>query len=145
MMVAQTRLNLDCHQRTVLVGMDTVKAIKGFDSETIWTHVENGDYLWVWDVSAAPAGPDHQRELRFWARQFLTPGHGLLTSEVVDMVIGTSAPRLRAAFVAHLLIVSHAHTMRLVRRGALEGPLIGHTQFISRESLARFLTIRLVR
>lgn len=138
----QRQLSFPIHQRTVLVSVEMARAALGVDAGTIAMMVDDGRLRWVWDISA---GGGLQRHLRIWAREIITPElNGFLPeAEVLDSVIGTKREHLRAVEVGQLLLCSRTHMLQLIRSGALSGPLTGHTQHITRTSLAAFLRARL--
>lgn len=146
-MTSQIPLAFTLSQRTVLVPVETVRAALGVDAETIYARIETGEIMWAWDIAVHTGRVNGVREIRIWARDFVAPGttQSLDSAAVVNAVIGTERDRLRAVEVAQLFIASRPHIDRLVTAGALCGPLVGHTQWITRESLERFLHSRLVR
>ena len=58
----QTALPLRIAQRTVFLGVDVVRAMRGCDAETVFSMVDNGELRWVFDISL----DQDTRELRFW-------------------------------------------------------------------------------
>jgi hypothetical protein len=139
----QAHLNLAVHQRTVLVTQETVRASLGIDADSVAAKVDCGELRWVWDISA---GGGEIRELRFWARELIAPSLcvALQLDAVIDSMIGTTRAHLRAVEVGQLLLCSRPHILAHVREGDLSGPLVGHTQSISRASLVAYFRGRLV-
>lgn len=135
-------LNLQLHQRTALVSVDTARAVLGVDIETILDRIDSGIYQWAFDISPAPDHDEHKREIRIWGKDIIAPGMATELNVAIDCIIGTQRDRLRGTEVAHLLLCSGATIMRLVDQKLLCGPLTGHTQHITRASLAQFLIKR---
>jgi hypothetical protein len=130
------------HQRTVLVTVETAKAALGLDAESIWAMIDCGEIRWAWNIATRVNG---LREIRIWARELMQPGLELPASEVIDMLIGTSRPRLTSVEIArHVLCCSRPHMLDLLRSGELAGDMVGHHQFVHRASLAEFLTRRML-
>jgi excisionase family DNA binding protein len=133
----------DANGYAPLVTMEAVRCRFNIHADQVNAWIDEGRFNWVWDVSV---GTGKVRELRIWTRHYLTGGPALdvTADDVVEAVIGTHKERLRSAEVANLLVVADPTVLRLVRAKELAGPLVGHTQWITRESLAGFLKRRLL-
>lgn len=136
----QPLLNLRLAHTAALITVDTACTVLGVDSETISAMIDNGDIAHAWDVSARQG---RIRELRLWAAELADRS---LSAYPVTTVISSLLParreRFRSAEAAALLRVSDPHIHKLIRTGALSGPLAGHTQWITHPSLAEFLRAR---
>lgn len=140
MTATQATLPLKLSDRTVLVTVDMARGVAGYDAESITGMIESGELQWAWDISTKPA--EGIREIRIWARSLVAGPCDLAEDEVINAVIGTDLPSLRAVRVGHILMCSRPQILRLVRSGHLAGPLVGHTQFIYRDTLVHFLKNR---
>jgi len=141
-MTIQRHLNLPVHQRTVLVTVDTVRAARGVDADTILGQVDAGELRWAWDVSA---GKGEVRELRLWAREIIAPEAcaKLTAAAVVSSVIGSDKARWRGTELAQLLLVSRPHIKALADAKELPGQIAAGTLWVARAALEKFLTTRL--
>ena len=138
----QRSLSLTLSQRTALVTVDTARAVRGVDAESILAEIEDGRIPWVWDI-ALPGS--ERRELRIWAEALLSAECGARSAEsVIGEIIGTTRPTLRGSEVERLLLCSAQMIMRLHAAGELAGALVGHTRHLRRDSLAEFLRRRRV-
>lgn len=149
---AEAGRHLRLHRSTVLVPLDTVRAVLGLDAEGVIKRVEAGQFRWVWDISRqAPGRPRRAglnvRELRFWASELIAPGacRTLPPEQVIELILGGRRPLWRAGEVVQRLLCSRSCVKRLVDAGELSGPLQHRLRWISRRSLAGFLRRRLVR
>jgi hypothetical protein len=163
------------HPRTVLVGMETARALLGVDADGVQARVDAGRLRWVWDISARPgpaAAPrwlraprsrsttakradpgcsvsDHRpvRELRLWARELAAPDlfDRLRLRQVLPMILGQERRRWRSGEVARLLLCSRPAMKRLAETGQLTGSLRDGIRWFTRDTLASFLTRRLLR
>jgi len=145
----QTALALSLSQRTVLVTMETVRAVLGLDAETITQRVDSGELRWVFDVSAvtAEAQGSGLRELRFWSKELIAPEfcRGVTPDQAADQIVGmTTREWLRSGEVAHILLVSDPHVGRLWQRGFLSGEITGRSLKLRRASLITWLQSRLI-
>jgi hypothetical protein len=143
----QRPLPLYIHQRTALVTVETARCALGVDTDSILAMLDDGTLRWAWNISAG----SQLREIRIWARDVITYQTGLgperlhSSTEVIDSVIGTQRDRLSSVEIStHILICSRDLAGDLVRLGQLRGDLVGHTQWITRDSLVQFLTRRLL-
>jgi hypothetical protein len=142
-MMQQRLFKLNRAQRTALVSVDTARAVRGVDAESIQAEIEDGSIQWAFDV-AAPRS--RRRELRIWGACLDDPPPGALPfEEVIWELVGTQRASFRGAEVEHLLLCSAAHVKALHKAGELRGEIIGHTRQITRESLVDFLRRRIVR
>jgi hypothetical protein len=144
-------LHLRLHRCTVLVPLDTVRAVLGLDAEGVVERVEAGQLRWVWDISARargrrPCSRLNVRELRFWASELIAPGpcRALPPEQVIGLILGAQRQCWRAGEVVQRLLCSRSIVKRLVDAGELSGPLEHRLRWITRQSLADFLRRRLV-
>ncbi len=135
----QTRLPLEISQRTVLVGVETVRAKFGCDAESVFAMVDNGKLRWVFDVSLDQG----VRELRFWAGEIVAPDlqKGATLDHVIRCILGTGAA-IRRGEIERQWVCSAQHVGRLIRAGELT---LASLSQISRTSLEAFLKRRLQR
>lgn len=142
-MLAQRHLNLSISQRTVLVTLDMVRAVRGVDADTITAQVDAGELRWVWDVST---GEGAIRELRFWAKEIIAPEFcaGLKATKAVAEILGSDRARWRGVEIAQLLLVSRPQIFRLHESGELRGAVVSGTLYVDRAALEKFLARRLV-
>lgn len=138
-------LRLSLSARTVLVTIDTLRAVQGVDAEAIWAGVDEGRWHWVFDVAAHRRR--NLRELRFWARELIAPADcaRLTIDEALAGILGTGRNYLRGSEVAQLLLVCRPTVFRLWQEGELRGAVAHRILKITRASLARFLQRRLLR
>lgn len=129
--------------RAVLVDVNTVVALWSLPPSTVLAMIECGQIRWAWDVSTHGA----HREIRVWLRELFqsTSVRTMGAREVVEAVIGyTAEARLRASTVRRMVMVPHVTIHRLTELGQLEGSVEDGKLWISRASLADFLTRRLI-
>jgi hypothetical protein len=142
----QTALRLTLAQRTELVTVDTARAVRGVDAESILAEIDDGRIPWAFDVSVLGSHQSERRELRLWATALLD-GEAtakLAAEQVLDTIIGTHRETLRAPEVERLLLCSAQHVARLHATGALVGHRVGNVRHLTRASLAQFLRTRRV-
>lgn len=137
----QPSLSLQINQRTALVTVDTARAVRGVDTESILAEIESGNIRWVFDIALPGAA---RRELRIWASSLIAPEFKHAEADVLRAVLGTTRDTLRGAQVAQLLLCSYNHVQRLHDLKLLTGAIIGHTRQIQTASLGSFLRSRLV-
>jgi hypothetical protein len=142
MTLSQRALRLTLHQRTALVTVDTARAVRGVDAESILAEIDDGRIPWVWDI--AMPGAD-RRELRFWGPALEDPGTAdQAEADVLASILGTTRPTLRGAEIEVRLLCSAPHVKRLHEAGELVGLLVGHTRHIRTDSLVAWLRRRRV-
>lgn len=136
--------SLRLNQRTVLVTVDTARAVLGCDAEMVSEMIDDGRLRWVWDIGVRDGG--RRRELRILARDLVAPDRsGELTPEnAILMVLGTNRFELRGSEVERMLVCSAAHVAELQRSGHLTGRIVSGVRHIRRDSLQRFLEQRMV-
>ena len=134
----QTALPLRIAQRTVFLGVDVVRAMRGCDAETVFSMVDNGELRWVFDISL----DQDTRDLRFWAGEILAPENAARQTEdrVIAAIIGAGAT-IRRGEIERQWVCSSQHVMRLIRAGEIHLASLSH---VSRASVAAFLRRRLV-
>lgn len=142
MLATQTSLHLPIAQRTALVTVDTARAVRGVDAESIIAEIESGAIPWVFNIAAPQAA---RRELRIWAQSFHDPATASLPlPEVIERIIGTHREILRGSEVERLLLCSAQLVKQLHESGELLGELVGHARHLRRDTLATFLRRRRV-
>ena len=141
-MSQQAALKLPIAQRTALVTVDTARAVRGVDAESIIAEIEDGSIRWAFNIATADAA---RRELRIWAPCLGNAEHPTRNPEqVIAEIIGTQRETLRGAEVERLLLCSAQLVKLLHEGGELRGELVGHTRHLRRDSLAAFLRRRRV-
>jgi len=144
------------HPSTVLVGMETARAMLGMDGEEVLEQIEQGRFRWVWDISSRPAvggpapGPPRlkrHRAPRFWLQELQAPDlcRELTLEQVLEALLGQGRASWPATRVAQLLLCSRPAILRLVRAGELTGPVRDGARLIARADLEAFLRRRLWR
>jgi hypothetical protein len=140
--MTQRTLSLTLSQRTALVTVDTARAVRGVDAESVLDEIEDGRIPWVWDIASLGS---ERRELRIWAEGLRSAECGVRSAEdVIAEIIGTTRPTLRGSEVERLLLCSAQLVKQLHEAGELRGALVGHTRHLRRDSLAEFLRRRRV-
>lgn len=139
-------MNATFSETACLIDAATVRAITGRDSETLTQMAEGqslfGAFNWVWNVAQSPTG---RAERRFWLTEVIAPDKaaGLDLPVVLQKILG-GRHSYRAAEAGQLLMVDDMTIFRLHRAGLLQGPIVGRTRHITRDSLEQFLTERLI-
>jgi hypothetical protein len=137
--------------RTALVTVETARAMLGVDADTVFALHESGELRWAWDIGAtrshAASKAGERREWRIWARSVQAyQRKEALTCQTIQSVVAEILPVRRERFpsgeAGQLLCCSRHHLSVLVRAGLLEHTFTGGGFFISRASLAQFLTQR---
>lgn len=142
----QRRLALEVSANVSLVTVETVRAVRGVDAESVVASIEEGRIRWAWDF-AAP-GSATRREVRIWADEIADPEAVAKRSlaEVIAAVIGaTPGGRQRAAVLETRWTISAQHIQALVRAGVWQEDRIGHTRYLRRQTLEAFLQERLIQ
>ncbi len=143
--VRQRSLVLPIASEVTLVDIQTVRALRGLDAESVSALIDAGRIRWVWDLSA-PGGA--RRELRFLAAEAIGKAETVTASraDAIDMAIGVPASRVRvrAAELEQRWVVSNQTILRLGRMGEIHVEIVGHTKWVKRESLVKFLGRRWV-
>lgn len=128
-----------------LVDVNTARAIIGRSADAILAMVDSGGLRWAFDISA---GSRKLRCIRIfrgclqaWTRK---TEHRAELGEVLDAILTTNRPRLRASELVERWSCGHDLLNHLVRGRQLTGAITGHALWISRQSAARFLEARLI-
>ena len=123
-----------------LVSIDTVRAFRGLDSESVFALVECGQLRWVWDFAAGPS----RRELRFLVAEVFE-GKTLTESQAIDAALGTTQrARLRGSELEQRWVVSAQLLQNLARSGEIASDVENHTRWFDAHSLRQFVSRRLV-
>ena len=139
----QVPLALKLSARTILVDLQSVRAARGLDAESIIAMVDNArhpDHLrFVFNVGLGEA-----RELRFWTTEIIAPESvtHLGRDEVINLILG-QRETFRRSEIEIQWVISALHISNLVKSGQLletkEGPTRGR---LLRSCLANFLRSR---
>ena len=133
-------------REVVLVGMPVARFFLGADSEAVAAMVDDGRLMWVWDFSATGS---RRRDLRFWVPELRALPDGRPHAdprEGIGKAIGrTPDGRQRSAEMEVRWSMSAQLVRSLVDLRDLDGPIQGHTRFLTRQSMEAFLLARLVR
>lgn len=139
----QTALAVAIGTDVSLVDLQTVRAIRGLDAESVLALIDAGRIRWVWDVSLPGSA---RRELRFLTAEVRGEAVSVTASraQAIDLAIGvpTTRSRVRAAELEQRWVLSNQTVMRLGRCGQLAVEMEGHTKWVKRDSLVRFLGSR---
>jgi hypothetical protein len=125
-----------------LVSLATASAMTGLHADRVLERLD-GEWPWAWDLTARHG----RREIRIWRRMVQDPGsvRGWSTAEVVTAVIGTQTGDVRGAYLETRWGFSGQHFLRLMRQGLVAGRKQGHTRWLDRQSLGRWMEQRLMR
>jgi hypothetical protein len=147
----QRNLPLEISARCSLVTLEFVRNVRGCDAETVLNCVADATHpkclRWVFNL-AVDASDERRRELRFWKDEVLAsnvdlaPGIKLSPFAPVDQVINRILGERRNFPRGEIEVqwTIHSSTIaRLIRNGELTE--VSH--YITRDSLAAFLTRRL--
>lgn len=139
----QTGLAMPIGTEVSLVDLQTIRAIRGLDAESVLALIDAGRIRWVWDVSLPNSA---RRELRFLTAEARGEAVSVTASraQAIDLAIGVppTRQRVRAAEIEQRWVVSNQTVMRLGRAGEITVEMEGHTKWVRRDSLARFLARR---
>ena len=129
-----------------LVDVNTARAIIGRSADTVLEMIEEG--RWIKYAFAISAGSRKLRCIRIfrgclqaWTRK---TEHRAELGEVLDAILTTNRPRLRASELVERWSCGHDLLNHLVRGRQLTGAITGHALWIRRQSAARFLEARLI-
>lgn len=145
-MFAQRHLNFPLSQRTVLVTVDMVRAVRGVDADSVFAAVDNGNLKWVFDVAPEINSADRKvRELRFWAAEIIGPEFvaKLSIAEAIKSILGEHRQEWRGTQIEQLLLVSRPTVMRLNHSGNLPGEIIKGALRVGRPQLEQFFAMSL--
>jgi hypothetical protein len=99
--------------RTALVDTKFVRAARGVDTDKVFTWVDCGQLLWVWNVTSNL--DRRKRDLRFWSKEISKPNETAALS--LDQVIQNILPPGRSEYpsgeLTLLLQVSRPHLAQL--------------------------------
>lgn len=140
---SQAPIRLEVSSRTALVTVDTARAVRGTDAETIITEIDAGSILWVFNIATDIHAT--RRALRIYAPALAGPAAAHLTADsVISHIIGTTREYLRGSEVERLLLCSGQLVKELHETGQLTGTITGNTRQILRTSIDHFLRTRRV-
>lgn len=126
-----------------LVPVSVAKFLTGLTRERLREGVQEGRWLWVWDV-AIPGS--RIQELRWFAPELGIPE--AFRSATVDTILWELFPyevrtHIPAREFCAKLDVSRPHVCLLVSTGSVAGTVRGHTLWLSLPSVCEFLKQRL--
>lgn len=111
--------------KSLFCGVETISCVYGLPVSRVYDMVDNGTYLWVWNVSS---GSD-KRELRFWSREINEPA--AVVRLTLDEAVRAIIPRrshlpgqfngLRAWEFRHMLRLSKPSLVALHRELDVRG------------------------
>lgn len=129
---------------TQLIPLETVRSMRGLSGEAIMEDVDSGKLRFVWDVSVKGERAT-VREWRFWLLELTAPTTiaELSPSAGIARILGEHRKIWRGTEIAQMLLVSRPHIHRLNRCRELPAQKRGHTLYINRPAMERFLTRRL--
>lgn len=123
-----------------LVDINTVRAFRGLDSESVLTLVDCGQLRWVWDFASG----ESRRELRFLVAEVFQ-GQSLTEAQAIDAALGTTQrARLRGSELEQRWVVSAQLLQNLARSGEIASDVEDHTRWFEVHSLRQFVSRRLV-
>lgn len=123
-----------------LVDINTVRAFRGLDAESVLSLVDCGQLRWVWDFAAG----DSRRELRFLVAEVFER-KTLTESQAIDAALGTTQrTRLRGSELEQRWVVSAQLLQNLARLGEIESDVESHTRWFGVHSIRQFISRRLV-
>jgi hypothetical protein len=128
--------------RTVLVDVQTVRAARCVDAESVFALVDDGKLKWVFDFSSELAktySRFDKRELRFWTDEVTAPdatAHKTI-AQVIGLILG-GKQNFHSGEIEQEWVISHQTIMRL----RLAGEISGGKGSITRASLVGFLSRR---
>jgi hypothetical protein len=126
----------------VLVPVSFCACALGIRNDEVAERVESGQIRWAFDMAQPGA---RARCLRVWVQSLDRYRAGLpdpkeLTEEaVISDVLGTRLHRIRASNLGVRWNLSRQFFWRLLHAGEVSGELEGHSIFLNRESLVRWL------
>jgi hypothetical protein len=135
----QRPLPLVINQRTVLVDVQTVRAARCVDAESVFALVDNGDLQWVFDMATDGPGGAQRRELRFWTREIIAPETtaSLSIAQVIKSILGEKKI-FHSGEIEQQWVLCQQSIMRLRQ----SGDFAGGKGSLTRDSLETFLIKR---
>lgn len=125
-----------------LVTVNAAGSIFGISKDEIAKRLDRGELLWAWDIGLGRRA----RALRLLGAELTDPARwqAVRWPDVVVLLLGPTGKQFRNSEVAQILMCCRMTVLRLHRSRDLEGPRRGHCQWVSRQSLKKFLKARLV-
>ena len=145
-LIVQRPLPIAISAERVLVSVDMAAAMMGMHADRIVERLD-GDWPWAWDLTARQG----RREIRIWRRMVEDPAavpsptSPQVIAQVIAAVIGTETGDVRGAFLEARWGFSGQHFHRLMRQGLVAGRKQGHTRWLDRQSLGRWMEQRLMK
>lgn len=140
----QLPLSLTLSQRTVLITVDTARAVLGVDADTIRTRIQTGEIRWAFDISSHASHASHLAEPRLLALELVHPARAqaMTLPDIIDHIIGTTRESLTRVETARTLLCSRPHIKALVDTAHLAPDATRPATHILRASLATLLRLR---
>lgn len=125
-----------------LVSVATAGAMTGLHTDRVMELLDC-DWPWAWDLTARTG----RREIRIWRRMVQNPASvaGMGKAQVIAAVIGTETGDVRGAYLETRWGFSGQHFHRLMSKGLVAGRKQGHTRWLDRQSLGRWMEQRLMK
>ena len=129
---------------TRLVPASLVRSLTGRHGEEIVEMAEGqslfGEFNWVWNVALGG-----RPERRFWLTEIIAPelAQNQTTAQVIAHILGQKK-LFRSSEVGQLMLIGDPHLFALCRANELRGEIVRRTRWITRASLEKFLTDRLI-
>lgn len=129
---------------SALCDTNTVRLLRRVDSDRVAAMVDNGQLLFVFDVSCRAPKPGRPvcRELRFWFSEVATPQltARLTIGEVIDRILPPSRKLFRGFEISQLLLISRVHLCYVARE--IGGVIRNRTFQVTRDAFAAWLRSR---
>lgn len=131
-------------KHAALVTVEMVRAARGLDARKVSNAVEDGAFLWVWDIGVREDKHRAKRELRFLADEITDAARSRTKTlpEIIRTVLGERRQAWSMADFCALALCSHQHVYALVNSGALAVASKPGSMMIPRASLESFLNER---
>jgi hypothetical protein len=124
----------------VVVGINTVRAVRGITAEAVMKLVDRGDLRFVFDLASPGCGK--LRALRFWIPEIVDAGAvaKLKLSTVITMILPRGPRLLSGAEIGQRFLLSRTAVHRM--RSEVGGAVNGRVLFVERAALAAWLRQR---
>jgi len=145
----QRALRFDIASNVTLLDVDTVRAARGCDAETVFALVEEGELAPAFNLALEPGS---RRELRIWRGSLEADAQKRIPAEAAIAAAVFTTPeqlkaqpehRVRAVQLEIGWCISASTTHRLCEQRELKAIKVGHTWWVQRQSAANFLRRRM--